>query len=230
VIEPELLANVLGAGGVASAIVWGLLRDRRAILIGQGAQAICFGAHFAVIGAYTGAAMCALSLVQLGAAASARSRAAALAFWGTAPAIVLLAGWSWHGAASAAAVLGLALATIGRWQRDPLALRWYFIFSTLGWASHNLLVASPFGLATDVMALSTNGWRIWRGRTDRRKEHHHAQMAEKSRRAPGVPDGCDDGAPARRSGSRRASRPGFRGRNAALPVVRSIGPVPAMAR
>jgi hypothetical protein len=165
VIEPELLANVLGAGGVASAIVWGLLRDRRAILIGQGAQAICFGAHFAVIGAYTGAAMCALSLVQLGAAASARSRAAALAFWGTAPAIVLLAGWSWHGAASAAAVLGLALATIGRWQRDPLALRWYFIFSTLGWASHNLLVASPFGLATDVMALSTNGWRIWRGRT-----------------------------------------------------------------
>jgi inner membrane protein/uncharacterized protein DUF6455 len=164
VIEPELLANALGAGGVASAIVWGLLRDRRAILIGQGVQAICFGAHFAVIGAYTGAAMCALSLVQLGAAASARSRIATLAFWGTAPAIVLLAGWSWHGLASAGAALGLALATVGRWQRDPLALRWYFVFSTLGWASHNLLVASPFGLATDAMALSTNGWRIWRGR------------------------------------------------------------------
>ncbi|WP_048708022.1 DUF6455 family protein [Microvirga massiliensis] len=163
-IEAGLLANALGAGGVASAIVWGLLRNRRAILIGQGAQAICFGAHFAVIGAYTGAAMCALSLVQLGAAAAARSRVAMLAFWGTAPAIILLAGWSWHGVASAGAALGLALATVGRWQQDPLALRWYFVSSTLGWASHNLLVASPFGLATDVMALSTNGWRIWQER------------------------------------------------------------------
>jgi hypothetical protein len=159
----EALAVVLGLGGVLSAGAWGLLRERRAILAGQAAQVLCFAGHFFLIGAHTGAAMCGLSLVQLAAAASPRSHLSTVVFWATAPAMALLTALTWHGSASAAAALGLALGTLGRWQRAPFKLRCYFAGSSVGWAAHNLVVMSPFGLATDALALTTNGSRIWRG-------------------------------------------------------------------
>lgn len=163
-----LAAAFLGLGGVASAGAWGLMRDRRAILVGQAAQVACFGGHFALIGAYTGAAMCMLSLVQLTAAALPRGRGTAVAFWATAPAIAILATLTWHGPASAAAAVGLALGTLGRWQERAVPMRWFFLGSSMAWASHNVLVGSPFGMATDALALATNGWRLWRGMTDGR--------------------------------------------------------------
>lgn len=119
-----------------------------------------FGAHFALIGAFTGAAMCALSFVQLTAAGLRRSRLSAAVFRATVPAMAVLAALTWSGAA----VAGLALGTLGRWQQDARRLRWFFLGASLGWAAHNLLVMSPFGLTTDALALATNGWRLRRTR------------------------------------------------------------------
>jgi hypothetical protein len=155
-----LAAGLFGAAGVASACVWGLLRNRRAMLFGQVAQVISFGAHFALIGAYTASAMCALSFLQLASALAPRSRFSVLSFWATAPAIGLLAGLTWHGPASAAAALGLALLTLARWQKSELGLRYFALGATMAFGVHNWIVGSPFGLATDALALVTNGWRI----------------------------------------------------------------------
>jgi hypothetical protein len=148
--------------GVAAACAWGVLKDRQAIIAGQVAQCVSFGMHFALIGAYTGSALCALSLVQLTAASALTSRAAHGVFWATVPAIALFTLATWDGLPSAAAAAGLAFATLGRWQRDPLRLRWFFLGSSSDWEAHNILVLSPFGLATDALTLGTSGWRIWR--------------------------------------------------------------------
>jgi hypothetical protein len=156
------LASLFGLVGLTAACTWGLLKERRAIIAGQCVQCVSFGIHFGLIGAYTGSVLCALSLVQLVSASALSSRTARAAFWATAPAIALITLATWNGAASAAAAMGLALATAGRWQSDPLRLRWCFLGSSSGWAAHNLIVVSPFGLVTDVLTLCTNGWRIWR--------------------------------------------------------------------
>lgn len=160
----EIAAHLFGATAVASAATWGLLRHRRAMLAGQMAQAFSFATHFALIGAYTGAAMCALSLAQLTFALADRSRLSVFAFWSTAPAIAALTIMTWHGWASGGAALGLALATAGRWQRDPTRLRWCFTAACFAWGWHNAMVASLFGLMTDMFILATNAWRLWRDR------------------------------------------------------------------
>jgi hypothetical protein len=86
VTEADPAASLLGAAGVASSGVWGLIRDRRGILLGQGAHVLFFGANFALIGAYTGSAMCALSHVQLSVATSPRSQLSTVALTGRAAA------------------------------------------------------------------------------------------------------------------------------------------------
>lgn len=160
----DIAASLFGATAVASAATWGLLRRRQAMLAGQMAQALSFAAHFALIGAYTGAAMCGLSLIQLAFAASDRSRLSTIAFWSTAPAIAALTVATWHGWASGGAALGLALATAGRWQREPRRLRWCFAAACFAWGWHNAIVASLFGLMTDLFIFTTNAWRLWRDR------------------------------------------------------------------
>ena|SRR5688572_7419571 len=73
-----------------------------------------------------------------------RSRGTTVLFWSTVPMIALLTVLTWNGMASAGAAFGMAMATLGRWQKDTFKLRWFFVLCSMGWGAHNTIVGSPF--------------------------------------------------------------------------------------
>ncbi len=163
-----MLGDLFGAAGVIAGSSWGLLRNRRAILLVQGLGTAFFALHYLMLGAYSGAAMCGTTLLQNATALpERRTRLLKVLFWLSVPMMVALTALTWNGIASAGAAFGLAMATLGRWQTETARLRVFFVFCALGWAVHNLAVGSPFGLASDTMTLATNLWRLWQGRERR---------------------------------------------------------------
>ncbi|EWY37570.1 hypothetical protein N825_17240 [Skermanella stibiiresistens SB22] len=156
-----MLADIFGITGVIAGSSWGFLKDRRAILAVQAFATVMFGIHYGLLGAWSGAAMCVMTLVQ---AASSlpreRNKVTTVLFWSTVPMIALLTILTWNGLASAGAAFGMAMATLGRWQTDTFKLRGFFVLCSLGWGTHNMTVGSPFGLASDTMCLVSNLWRL----------------------------------------------------------------------
>jgi hypothetical protein len=134
-----------------------------------------FGIHYGLLGAWSGAAMCAMTLVQAVASLpEKRSRATTVLFWSTVPMIALLTVLTWNGMASAGAAFGMAMATLGRWQKDTFKLRWFFVLCSMGWATHNSIVGSPFGLASDTMCFVSNLWRLRNELSLRRLRHQES--------------------------------------------------------
>ena len=129
-----LAAEIFGLAGVVAGSSWGFLKDRRAILGLQAFATVMFGIHYGLLGAWSGAAMCAVTLVQAVASLpEQRSRATTILFWSTVPMIAVLTFLTWNGIASAGAAFGMAMATLGRWQKDTFKLRWFFVLCSLGW-------------------------------------------------------------------------------------------------
>jgi hypothetical protein len=130
-----MLAEIIGLTGVIAGSSWGFLKDRRAILGLQAFATVMFGIHYGLLGAWSGSAMCATTLVQaMASLPEKRTRATTILFWSTVPMIALLTVLTWNGLASAGAAFGMAMATLGRWQKDTFKLRWFFVLCSLGWA------------------------------------------------------------------------------------------------
>jgi hypothetical protein len=161
-----MLAEIFGLAGVVAGSSWGFLKDRRAILGIQAFATVMFGIHYGLLGAWSGAAMCVLTLVQAVASLpEQRNRATTILFWSTVPMIALLTVLTWN---------GMAMATLGRWQKDTFKLRWFFVLCSLGWAGHNTIVGSPFGLASDTMCFVSNLWRLRNELSLRRLRHRES--------------------------------------------------------
>lgn len=156
-----MLAETFGITGVIAGSSWGFLKSRRAILAVQAFATVMFGIHYGLLGAWSGSAMCAVTLVQaMASLPERRNRATTILFWSTVPMIALSTVLTWNGLASAGAAFGMAMATLGRWQTDTFKLRGFFILCSMGWATHNTIVGSPFGLASDTMCFVSNLWRL----------------------------------------------------------------------
>ena len=69
----------------------------------------------------------------------------------------------------------MAMATLGRWQKDTFKLRWFFVLCSMGWATHNTVVGSPFGLASDTMCFVSNLWRLRSELSLRRLRHQETE-------------------------------------------------------
>jgi hypothetical protein len=176
-----MLAEIIGLTGVIAGSSWGFLKDRRAILGLQAFATVMFGIHYGLLGAWSGSAMCATTLVQaMASLPEKRTRATTILFWSTVPMIALLTVLTWNGLASAGAAFGMAMATLGRWQKDTFKLRWFFVLCSLGWATHNSVVGSPFGLASDTMCFVSNLWRL-------RSEVGVRRLRHQDRAASGLP-------------------------------------------
>ncbi len=146
------------AGWLAFMLValWPMASGRRALLGWQGASAGAFAVHYAALGAWTGAAMAGLSVVQVVAAwAESRPWWRGAVYLATIPVVAWLAWDTWAGWASACAAAGLLLATLGRWQMSTARLRLLFLGAALAWAAHDALVSSLPGLLADVAAVGT---------------------------------------------------------------------------
>nr|WP_244537017.1 YgjV family protein [Methylobacterium pseudosasicola] len=159
--------DIFGSLGLTLGFTAGIMPRRSWMLAGSAACAACFGAHYLTLGALTGTAMCAISVVQslvsltcIG--APRRSGWVHPLFAAT----TLLAAWltitTWSGAPSACAALGTLLATAARLQAAPQAMRLLFLGASLSWAGHNLLVGSVFGLTCDLLTLLGLGIALWR--------------------------------------------------------------------
>jgi hypothetical protein len=183
-----MLADVFGLAGVIAGSSWGFMKDRRAILGIQALATVMFATHYGLLDAWSGAAMCAVTLVQIAASIpQRRNRATTALFWVTVPMMALLIVLTWNGIASAGAAFGMAMATLGRWQTDVFKLRGFFILCALGWACHNLTVGSPFGLASDTMCLVSNLWRLRSELAIRRLARQSAALRLPAPALPAVP-------------------------------------------
>jgi Bacterial inner membrane protein len=159
------LSTLVGALAVAANASWPLLRDRRRILAVQALASSLFGLHYVLIGARTGAVMCAASMVQSVTAALVSRRCVRLGIVAaTLLAAIAMAALTWRGLPSACALTTGLLSASGRLQQDPQRLRRLFVGSALCSMTHNLLVGSPWGLITDTLTLGMLAAGLWRGR------------------------------------------------------------------
>jgi hypothetical protein len=159
--------DIFGSLGLTLGFIAGLMPRRAWMLGGSAACAACFGAHYLTLGALTGTAMCAISVVQslvsltcLG--APNRNVWVHPLFAAT----TLIAAWltitTWNGTPSACAALGALLATAARLNAAPQTMRLLFLGASLCWAGHNLLVGSVFGLTCDLLTILGLGIALWR--------------------------------------------------------------------
>lgn len=151
--------DVLGALGLCLGFASGAMTGRERILYVSAACATCFGLDYLRLGASTGAAMCALSVLQGLASARFGGAARRPAWFGpffatSAMAVLVLTVATWSGWPSAFAGIGALCAIRARFQADAMAMRWNFVGASLAWAGHNILVASPFALACDLVTLA----------------------------------------------------------------------------
>lgn len=159
------LAMVTGVAGLTLGTLSTILSDRFAILAAQAGAAALFVGHFLLLGASTGALMCALSFVQVATALpESRPRWLGAVYTLTVPAALAVAALTWQGPMSALAAAGFVMGTVGRWQESVAAMRLFFLAGTVLGAGHNALAGSMVGLGSDALALSGHLWSLWRDR------------------------------------------------------------------
>ncbi len=150
--------DLFGSLGLILGFTAGVMPRRTWILAASAACAACFGAHYLTLGALTGTAMCAISVLQslvslrcVG--APGRGGWVPPVFAASTLAAACLTMATWNGWPSACAAAGALLATGARLQAAPQAMRQLFLGASLCWAGHNLLVGSVFGLTCDVLTI-----------------------------------------------------------------------------
>lgn len=150
--------DLFGSLGLSLGFIAGFMPRRRWMLLASAACAACFGAHYLTLGALTGTAMCAISVLQslvslrcVG--VPGRSRWVRPLFAASTLAAACLTAATWNGWPSACAAVGTLLATGARLHEAPQVMRLLFLGASLSWAGHNLLVGSVFGLTCDVLTI-----------------------------------------------------------------------------
>jgi len=150
--------DLFGSLGLCLGFTAGLMPRRDRILLASAACATCFGAHYMFLGALTGTAMCAISVIQSLVSLTCigrpgRSGWVPPLFAASTFAAACLTLATWNGWPSACAALGTLLATGARLHAAPQPMRLLFLGASLCWAGHNLLVGSVFGLTCDLLTI-----------------------------------------------------------------------------
>lgn len=161
-----MVAEALGTAAFSLGFVWPVIRNRRLLLLVQATASLLWAAHYAALGAgaYTGAVMCLLCVVQALTASHKQARWAQVGFWLTIPVMIAFVAATWAGPQSAGAAFGLLVSALGRWETHPIRMRLLFMLAIAGWSSHNLIVGSLFALAADTQTLLSNSVGIYRER------------------------------------------------------------------
>ena len=160
--EPATIVGIIALG---SSVTWPLLRRRKAILVVQVAGSLLFALHYLLLGASTGAAMCVMGALQGVALVTLVDRRQRIGVVGATMAIgAFVTAMTWNGLPSLMSQGGQAMSAIGRLQLDTQRLRLWFLVSVVFWCSHNLMVGSVFGLASDTLSLTSLLLGLWRNR------------------------------------------------------------------
>jgi len=138
-VEENPLAVAFGVLGLFCQLIWPIFRARRAIMTAQFGIGADYSAHYALMGAWSGAGVAAIGATQTALTIIAGDRPwlrwTGLVFL---PIVTVICAVTWAGIASLFALAAVSLIMIGRMQGDTLRVR---IF---------LLAAAPFGMGYDI--------------------------------------------------------------------------------
>jgi hypothetical protein len=151
------LAQGIGLVGALGGMFWPLAPGRTGMLLAQLFANLLLGAHYAMLGASTGAMMNALSAAQVAAAIPLGTRPGfRLAYLAMLPLVAAATVATWHGPASAFAAAGIGLISLARYQTDVVRLRVLMAAALPCWFGHNILVMSIPGMMSDVVGSTLN--------------------------------------------------------------------------
>jgi hypothetical protein len=155
------IASLFGFIGMAMGIGWTLFRTRTHILLAQFGAAAGFMVHYAMLGAWTAAAMVMLAALQAIAAIPLGSRPGfRYIYLATLPLIAAGVALTWQGAPSIFAALGLTFISLGRYQVRIVPFRALQMCMYPCWFVHNLMVMSVPALVSDVISCATGSWML----------------------------------------------------------------------
>jgi hypothetical protein len=139
IFQENPAAAVFGFAGLLCQVIWPIFRARSAIMTAQFGIGADYGVQYALMGAWSGAGVCALGATQTALALFAGDKTWVRWFGPAAvPVVGAICIATWSGPESLCALIAVSLIMIGRAQSDALRLRML------------LLAAAPFGMAYDV--------------------------------------------------------------------------------
>ena len=147
------VAQVVGFVGMAMLALAYLQKKRESILAFNIASAVSWTLHFILLGALTGAAMNAVSILRAGvffAAAKKRNRQPII-FIGVLLIFVAMALLTWQGWVSVLPLVAMTLSTVAMWQKNPQHMRAIIFMSTPFWIIYNVINHSIAGVITEVL-------------------------------------------------------------------------------
>ena len=159
IVDTHLASDVFGALALAALFFSSIFIERRTILLVQSAGSTAFGLHFFLLGSGTAALTCAISVLQLAAAALITHRGRLFAFYATLlPVLAWTFAATWQGLPSILAATGALIACAARLQRSTAPMVRLSLCGAPLWIAHNLLVGSIFGLALDAVSVAGNSF------------------------------------------------------------------------
>lgn len=159
-VSVEQIAAVqigFGSLGLATVLLWPSVRHLKGVLCIQFVGAFSFAVYYGLGGAHTAAACCGISALQLLAIAALPSKPAAQKICAMGAGLqILFAVFTWQGVISLLAIVGAVLGTAARLQTSTSRMKLGFLATAPLWIAHNLITRSMFGLAVDIVSVSSN--------------------------------------------------------------------------
>lgn len=176
-----LFGTAFGIAGIIANTCWPLIKRRKYLLAGQLMACIFMALHFIFLGAYTGAAVMALAGLIAALAIPLETHArfktvylASLLF------IPFVCWFTWQGYPSILSSLALILFCVGNLQLNTKHLRLFLLMCLFAWIGHNLLVSSYPALLSNLLALSTSLYGLWREVRELREKRETKSYAVKT--------------------------------------------------
>ena len=157
-------------GWIAAALVVSSFQCRtgRGIILMQVFSCLTFAVHFALLGAWTGAALNLLGVLRLVTALSfdryPLARRLYLLFFPLIWVVTAAVAESWSDLLPA---IGYTLGTLAVMQSDLLRLRVLYLLAHPFWLTYNLLVGSQGGIAVEILNIASSSLAIVRHRAKR---------------------------------------------------------------
>ncbi len=153
----NIIAQGLGVVGLICAVISFQQRSHRSIVLLQIMSCGAFCAHFAMLGAYTGAALNLIGVFRAVVFVNkgkkwADSRAWLFLFCGMS---VAVGTFSWNGFISILPILGMICTTVAFWVKTPKYVRLIALPSSPLWLVYNLVNKSYAGVVTETINMAS---------------------------------------------------------------------------
>lgn len=148
-----LIGQLLGLVGIFLLVAVFQVDDRRKMLRLQILSCLVWSAYYLMVDAYTASGLILLGAVRCYLFDRYRNQEWMLGAAITAYAIATLI--TWENWTSIMALMGMTLATIALWQKQPRHIRWISLMVTPFWLTYNILGGSYLGAASDLLTFSS---------------------------------------------------------------------------